>query len=132
MTEPQIKAGMHYGTANTKYQAMQNYTNKYKQSTISKTHPNFFELKNKDKLIGRLYVADDSNYATYTDRACHYTMSTDPKVLDKNNKRAFDTIFSRDGQLVAHDKNGDGIVQQNEIELNVSDFDRYNTTWMSF
>lgn len=124
MPEPKIKAGMPFMDMKSAVKAMQDHADKI-GGTVCKDG-DAIVLKNKQgKKIACVF--------TYTTGGGQYTPKTTTyryndwegreycgkNVNGNNPEQKFTEIFSGDGMYVAHDKDGDGKVSENEIDLNM-------------
>ena len=119
MTEPKIKPGMPFMDMKSAVKAMQDKATQIGGS-VSKDGGSIV-LKNKHgKIIANVFTYDVEDTRTHKrDTTYRYNDWEGREYSGKNTGGKFTEIFSGDGIYIAHDKDGDGKVSENEIDLNM-------------
>ena len=113
MTEPKIKAGMPFMDVKSAVSAMQDRAKKIGGSVVKEG--NSIVLKNKSgKIIANVFQYTVNKNTTY-----RYNDWEGREYVGENTNGKYTTIYSGDGMYVARDKDGNGRVTENEIDLNM-------------
>ena len=113
MTEPKLKAGMPYLSMKSAVSKMQEKAKAIGGKVVKKDSG--IVLKDKSgKIIANVFQYTVNNETTY-----RYNDWEGREYSGTNTNGKFTTIYSGDGLYVANDKDRNGIVSENEIDLNM-------------